>query len=43
MTARKRLGKPQQKRFLCLFTYLAYRVVHLEMAYDGLDVDKQND
>ena len=31
-------GKPRQKRCLCLFTYLASRVVHLEMGY-GLDVD----
>ena len=31
-------GKPRQKRCLCLFTCLASRTVHLEMAY-GLDVD----
>jgi len=31
-------GKPQRKRYLFLFTCLATRVVHLEIAY-GLDVD----
>ena len=31
-------GKPRQKRYLCLFTYLASRAAHLEMAYD-LDMD----
>ena len=31
-------GKPRQKRDMCLFTCLASRAVHLEMAY-GLDVD----
>ena len=30
--------KPRQKRYLCLFTRLASRAVHLQMAY-GLDVD----
>ena len=31
-------GKKRQKRYLCLFTYLACRAVHFEMAY-GLDTD----
>ena len=33
-----RQHSPRQKRYLCLFTYLASRTVHLEMAY-SLDVD----
>ena len=31
-------GKRRQKRYLCLFTSMATRAVHLEMAY-GLDTD----
>jgi len=31
-------GKRREKQYLCLFTCLASRAVHLEMAY-GLDID----
>jgi len=31
-------GKQRQKHYLCLFTCLATRAVHLEVAY-GLDTD----
>ncbi|PFX18078.1 EGF-like module-containing mucin-like hormone receptor-like 1 [Stylophora pistillata] len=34
----QRRGKPRQKRWLCLFTFLETRAVHLEMAW-GLDTD----